>query len=359
MLRCQSTEWALLLHFFIYDLYQQLGKLFKEVEKNSIKKVYRGQFMSKSELDLLQSFQVTDSLFVNQFFSVTKDHQVANIFADIDDNDSCLSDDNLQKAVKQKYADLERLLNHLTEDVALYLKKLKVGIFSGIGKQESTTDLPVSWWPKYIQMLCHLPYPDTCRTNFLIALKECYQARSCDEGAVTVYRGQLMLLNEIESLQKEDYPEIVVNSFFSTSLDREHALFVLDPSVPRDDDLQRVLFEIKLYTQWQYRPFGDISHLSSFPTESEILLMIGTMLDVHEVSYGSKTNIYSVKLSLPSLYEIEDDELDNMTVRGKFKNCIMEMEATDEDTSFIFNELKETFSDEQGRLEAIESRCKA
>ena len=221
----------------------------------------------------------------------------------------------------------------------LYLKKLKTGIFGEIGQQESTTSPPLAWWPKYIEMLCHLPYPDTCRRNFLIALREYYQdkhvelrlldefektytsdsaiwwytrdtflyrllnkalrqqntkliflfgfyikdiystlkaeyeifkARYSDEASLTVYRGQLMSQNEIARLQKENYDEITVNSFFSTSLDRESVLFLLDPSVLRDDGLQSVLFEIKLYTQWRYRPFGNISHRSSFPDESEI-----------------------------------------------------------------------------------------
>ena len=48
-----------------------------------------------------------------------------------------------------------------------------------------------------------------------------------------------------------------------------------------------------------------------------------------------------------------------MTVREKFKSCITEIGAMDGNTSFIFDELKEMFLDEQGWLEAIESRCKA
>ncbi|CAF4611206.1 unnamed protein product, partial [Rotaria sp. Silwood2] len=69
------------------------------------------------------------------------------------------------------------------------------------------------------------------------------------------------------------------------TLDRHLAVVFLNPFAEPNDKLQIVLFEIKLDLQLQTHPFYNISHLSYFEGEDEILFMIGTLFEVGSVVY--------------------------------------------------------------------------
>jgi tetratricopeptide (TPR) repeat protein len=74
--------------FFIYDLYRQLLKLYKEDKNNStIQHVYRGQLLSKKELDILKQ---NEGKFVslNTFFSTSSKSTVAIQYAGNGENRS-------------------------------------------------------------------------------------------------------------------------------------------------------------------------------------------------------------------------------------------------------------------------------
>ncbi|CAF3423113.1 unnamed protein product, partial [Rotaria sp. Silwood2] len=90
---------AVLMHFFIFDLYQQLEIEYKKENTSSIQKVYRGQLMSKYELDRLTSNDMTNTLFVNHFFSATKDRNTAMAFAGIDGKKYYSDNDELQQVL--------------------------------------------------------------------------------------------------------------------------------------------------------------------------------------------------------------------------------------------------------------------
>lgn len=87
---------------------------------------------------------------------------------------------------------------------------------------------------------------------------------------ITVYRGQLISLNEITELKDKSDHRIVVNSFFSTTRNRSYALALLNSSIQPHSQLQSVLFEIELNTQDRSCLFGNISHFSAFPEEQEV-----------------------------------------------------------------------------------------
>ena len=104
-------------------------------------------------------------------------------------------------------------------------------------------------------------------------LKNEYQnlrRRHSSDPLLRVYRGQMMSMDEIGEIKEVDSPGIIINSFTSTSLNRDLALFYLNQSARPEDQLQSILFEIELDTRDRSLPFGDISHLSQFASENEL-----------------------------------------------------------------------------------------
>ncbi|CAF3156156.1 unnamed protein product [Rotaria socialis] len=94
---------------------------------------------------------------------------------------------------------------------------------------------------------------------------------------VKVYRSQLMSLAELEDLKQHIGSFISINSFLSTTKERQVAIFYMGDRVNLTDSVQ-VLFEIeadpKVVTT---KPFADISTISYFPSESEVLFMLGSI----------------------------------------------------------------------------------
>lgn len=105
------------------------------------------------------------------------------------------------------------------------------------------------------------------------------------KDVITVYRAQQMWDYELEKLKNLKGKKIAVNSFFSTSIDPIRALFRLGLSQPVDNNIERVLFVICLDpTVVTTKPFADITTLSAFPIEEEVLIMLGStfhLLDIH------------------------------------------------------------------------------
>ena len=68
-----------------------------------------------------------------------------------------------------------------------------------------------------------------------------------------------------------------MNSFLSTSVDRRQALSFLYASTS-SSSMQRVLFEIDVDPQLDgVKPFANITSLSYFSGEDEVLLMLGSI----------------------------------------------------------------------------------
>ncbi|CAF4666515.1 unnamed protein product, partial [Rotaria sp. Silwood2] len=121
-----------------------------------------------------------------------------------------------------------------------------------------------------------------------------------------VYRGQQMHFSEILDLFnsfKQNAP-IIVNSFFSTSLDRHMAVGFLIAGCDKEHSMAHVpvLFTINIRKQdassdW---PFADISKLSNFHDEAEILFSPGHMfmIEKFQTIHEYDTMIYSIEMRL-------------------------------------------------------------
>jgi hypothetical protein len=184
-----------------------------------------------------------------------------------------------------------------------------------------------------------------------------------DMQAFKVYRGQLMSVDEVELLQYSQDTDIIVNSFFSTSLNRSVASIFLNPLVNQDDQLKSVLFEIELHTKTQYCSFGYVSHLSSFPVEKEILIMIGTSLVVKKVSYENDTNSYLIQLTLS--HDPQSEKNVGLTVtsmKEELERCLTNAVSLTSgmgavELNSIISELSHLFPTEKVWFDSLKNRC--
>ena len=114
-----------------------------------------------------------------------------------------------------------------------------------------------------------------------------------------VYRGQLMSSEELGILMSMQGHIISVNSFLSTTLSRTLAMFFLgDTNCPRDNELHAVLFQIDLQPCFDDRiPFANISEISELPEEQEVLIMLGALFRIQDLTYESETAVWVVRMN--------------------------------------------------------------
>jgi tetratricopeptide (TPR) repeat protein len=114
-----------------------------------------------------------------------------------------------------------------------------------------------------------------------------------------VYRAQLMFKEEIQMLKDSLGEFIAINSFFSTSLDRQQARSFF-PSDVISNDVERVFFEIDADPRLDnIKPFSDISSSSAYPEEKEVLFMIGSIFRLVNID-RDKDGILTVRMKLCS-----------------------------------------------------------
>ncbi|CAF1534453.1 unnamed protein product [Adineta steineri] len=148
--------------------------------------------------------------------------------------------------------------------------------------------------------------------RFRFVLKDIYNqlthlmaVKPTDE-ATNVYRGQYIHFYEIFDLFnsfKQRIPTII-NSFFSTSLDRQVSLGFLKAGSERNSSITSVpvLFTITIHKQdvSSDSPFADISQYSTIRDEKEILFTPGQMfmIDKFDMTYENGTFIYLINMNL-------------------------------------------------------------
>ena len=119
---------------------------------------------------------------------------------------------------------------------------------------------------------------------------------------IRVYRGQAMSFDELKLIQANIGQFISMNSFLSTSLQRETAVSFLD-LIEVNSEVDRILFEIDIDPRQKTTAFSDIDHLSYFKCENEILIMLGALFLVKSVRQDKSNKFWIAHITLSS----EDD----------------------------------------------------
>ncbi|CAF3158929.1 unnamed protein product [Rotaria sp. Silwood2] len=130
---------------------------------------------------------------------------------------------------------------------------------------------------------------------------ENYQAKN----TLRVYRSQMISTNELETLNQCRGQFISVNSFFSTSIDKQQALSFL--KVPDDaENLEAVLFQIDADPKMAItKPFADITEHSEYKDEIEVLFMLGSIFRVDSINRSKNGQVWIIQMTL-----CNDDEHD-------------------------------------------------
>ncbi|CAF0854292.1 unnamed protein product [Rotaria sordida] len=134
---------------------------------------------------------------------------------------------------------------------------------------------------------------------FIYDIQRQLEIDQCSQ-AIRIYRGQLMSQDEIKELENSIGDHISINSFFSTSLNKNYVIFLMGDVNSIHNGLQRVLFEIDANPNHiGIKPFADISSRSYFPNECEVLITLGAIFRLNNIILNEE-NIWVIHLSLCS-----------------------------------------------------------
>ena len=118
------------------------------------------------------------------------------------------------------------------------------------------------------------------------------------QSPIRVFRGQVMSIDELKTLRKSINNFISINSYFSTSTNPHQALSFLNSSIITSD-LCRILFIIHADPRLvKSKPFADISSLSYFSNEREVLFMIGSIFRLTKIEKLKDKDIVTIYMEL-------------------------------------------------------------
>jgi tetratricopeptide (TPR) repeat protein len=119
---------------------------------------------------------------------------------------------------------------------------------------------------------------------------------------IHVYRGQVVGIDELELMKNSIGEFLSMNSFLSTSRDRSTAIRFARLT-PVTDGIQRIIFEIEIDPRLQTKAFANVTSISYFQNEDEVLIMLGALFRIEKVIEDKKDRVWVARVSLAS----EDD----------------------------------------------------
>ncbi|CAF0885977.1 unnamed protein product [Rotaria sordida] len=119
---------------------------------------------------------------------------------------------------------------------------------------------------------------------------------------IRVFRGRMIGNDQLELMKNNIGEFLSMNSFLSTSRDRSTALRFAWRT-PLTDGIQRIVFEIEIDPRLQTKAFSDITKISYFQEENELLIMLGALFRIEKVIEDKNDRIWVARVSLAS----EDD----------------------------------------------------
>lgn len=140
----------------------------------------------------------------------------------------------------------------------------------------------------YIQDLC----------KRLASEHEQFRLEHVQQPIVKLYRGLKLTKGEIEKYRTNIGSLISTNGFLSTSRNSDLAVAFALKSSKRSVDVLPTLFVIEADVRLDHAVFADISSLSVYPEEEEILFDIGCAFKISEVSFDQTRNLWIIQMKL-------------------------------------------------------------
>ncbi|CAF2108554.1 unnamed protein product [Rotaria magnacalcarata] len=132
---------------------------------------------------------------------------------------------------------------------------------------------------------------------FIHDLNQQLEKNQC-KTPIQVYRCQFISAEELRNLQRSRDQFISINSFISTTSDRSVALKFSNGS-KLVNGFHRILFMIDVDPRKvRSKPFADISALSYFKDESEVLFMVGCIFRLMNIRWDDKDKLWIIQMQL-------------------------------------------------------------
>ncbi|CAF1534970.1 unnamed protein product, partial [Didymodactylos carnosus] len=185
---------------------------------------------------------------------------------------------------------------------------------------------------------------------FIRDLREQLEQYRCP-SPIRIYRSQLMSKMEVQQLNNFRGQLISMNSFLSTTLDREMAVFFLGDIEVLDGDLQPVLFEIEADPRIDgVKPFANITPFSYIEDEEEVLMMLGSIFRLVRIRYEGPLCIIQLVLCSENDDDVKpifeqmkaDYHDDGNTNAGVFGIVLANMGKFDKAESYLQRSLDES-----------------
>ncbi|CAF3751291.1 unnamed protein product [Rotaria sordida] len=202
--------------------------------------------------------------------------------------------------------------------------------------------------------------PETAiRCDLYQQLKELYSATSHLEPITRVYRGQALPIHELDGIKSIIGQHLSLNSFLSTSLNREVALRFI-PSIPAANK-EKILFEIDIDPSIKnVKPYANISSYSYFQTEAEVLFMLGSIFKIQSVTKQDDISIINIRLENeydPELKQLSDYMKHNLDETPSFVtlgDLLLRMAEYDKALRCYERVLKELDGKDQNTIQAAQ-----
>ena len=157
-----------------------------------------------------------------------------------------------------------------------------------------------------------------------------------------VYRGQFMTTDEFNKKIKENIGGFLsINTFFSTSANKQVALMFVGNSSSNEPNIESVLFEIIISTQICRRPIANVKDMSYIEDENEILFAMGAVFRIESIHRLNLEDIWLVRLVMNGE---EDEELNALT--NTFKQSMRDQSGLISLSSLMF-EMGDLYKAEQ------------
>jgi hypothetical protein len=168
---------------------------------------------------------------------------------------------------------------------------------------------------------------------------------------INIYRGQLMSKKEVQQLKNSMGQLISMNSFLSTTVDREVAIIFSGDTGTPNNDYQPVLFEIQADPHIDgSKPFADITSFSYMNDEEEVLMMLGSIFRLVHIRYEGQLCIIQLVLCSDNGHDVKpifdqmkiDYHGDGYTNAGVYGIVLANMGKFDDADRYLHRSLDES-----------------
>ncbi|CAF1113254.1 unnamed protein product [Didymodactylos carnosus] len=168
------------------------------------------------------------------------------------------------------------------------------------------------------------------------------------KSIIHLYRGQRLSAGEVEKMKLSIGQCICMNSFFSTSLNRNTALQFIKSNV--NSSMPSVLFDIEVNTRLkETKPFASTKHLSYYRREEEVLFMLGSVFRLETIKFDNIDNLWTIQLVLCSenghefnkVFDYMKSEMDKETDLLSLGHLLNKMGQFDKAKKYFYRVLDE------------------